>query len=240
MSGRPSRLKSKIAWPVLKAEFGYQTCVHPQSHVSARFYANKQKGKRTAYLTSLHDLLLVRERVRRVGGNPALDGAGLDSDSTHRDAAETSTTDDDSLGPARESLLERVLVEEAREPAAVSLVGLAGQEPTRVVSSLDRRVVDRAVPRVDGRHDREHGAARRRDVAEPADDRQDTLEVVRCRQVRDTVLVHDLRATELQVRRVHLASQHLVEGARAREDDRLALDLDGTLAEADEVGTDTD
>lgn len=193
------------------------------------------------YLTGLHDLLLVRERVGRVGRDDTLDRAGLDGDGTDRDATEASTTDNDSLGPARERLLEGVLVEEAREPATVGLVGLAGEEPTRVVRALDRRVVDRAVPRVLGRgHEREHGALDGRDVSEPADDRENTLEVVRRRQVRDTVLVHDLGATELQVRRVDLATEDLVQGAGASQDDRLALDLDGALAEANEVGTNAD
>lgn len=58
--------------------------------------------------------------------------------------------------------------------------------------------------------------------------------------MRHAVLVHDLRATELKVRRVDLATENLVERASTREDDGLALDLDDTLAEADKVGANAD
>jgi len=57
--------------------------------------------------------------------------------------------------------------------------------------------------------------------------------------VRHTVLVHDLCATELQVGSVDLATEQLVDGRSTSEDDRLTLDLDSTLTETDEVGTDT-
>ena len=56
----------------------------------------------------------------------------------------------------------------------------------------------------------------------------------------DTVLVHDLGTTKLQVGSVHFATQQLVDGRSTSEDDWLALDLDGTLSETDEVRTDTD
>ena len=58
--------------------------------------------------------------------------------------------------------------------------------------------------------------------------------------MRDTVLVHDLGTTELQVRRVDLAAKHLVESRGTGEDDGLALDLHCALSEANKVGTDTD
>lgn len=56
----------------------------------------------------------------------------------------------------------------------------------------------------------------------------------------DAVRVHDLRATELKVGRVHLAAEHLVERAGARQDDRVALVLDVALAEASKVRANAD
>jgi hypothetical protein len=57
--------------------------------------------------------------------------------------------------------------------------------------------------------------------------------------VGDTIAVHDLRATELQIGGVHFAAEELVDGVGTSQDDRLTLDLDGTLAETDEISTNT-
>jgi hypothetical protein len=57
--------------------------------------------------------------------------------------------------------------------------------------------------------------------------------------MRDTIAVHDLSATELQIGCIDLATEKLVDGRSASEDDRLALNLNGTLAKTDEIGTDT-
>lgn len=57
--------------------------------------------------------------------------------------------------------------------------------------------------------------------------------------MRHTVSIHDLGATELQVRGVDLAAEQIVEGGSTREDDRLTLNLDSTLTEADKVGANT-
>jgi hypothetical protein len=54
-----------------------------------------------------------------------------------------------------------------------------------------------------------------------------------------TISVHDLGATKLQVRGVDLAAEQLVDSLSTSEDDGLAFDLDGTLAETDKVGTNT-
>lgn len=54
-----------------------------------------------------------------------------------------------------------------------------------------------------------------------------------------TVAVHDLRAAELQVGGVNLATEQVVEGRSTSEDDWLAFDLDSTLAKTDKVGTNT-
>lgn len=55
----------------------------------------------------------------------------------------------------------------------------------------------------------------------------------------DTVPVHDLSATELQVGSVDLATKQLVDSLCTGENDGLAFNLNGTLAETDEIGTDT-
>jgi hypothetical protein len=57
--------------------------------------------------------------------------------------------------------------------------------------------------------------------------------------VGNTVPVHDLRTTKLKVRCVDFTAKQLVDSLSARENDRLALDLNGTLSEADKVGTNT-
>lgn len=79
------------------------------------------------------------------------------------------------------------------------------------------------------------------DVRQPFNDMGCTLEVTASCEMRNTVLVHDLSASELQVRRVdlHFAPQHLVQSAVARQNDRLAVDRDGTLAKTDGVCADT-
>lgn len=69
-----------------------------------------------------------------------------------------------------------------------------------------------------------------RPVPQPVENGQDAVVVVLGREVRHAVAVHDLRATKLQVGRVDLPTEHLVQRARAREDDRVAVVLDGPLA----------
>jgi hypothetical protein len=58
--------------------------------------------------------------------------------------------------------------------------------------------------------------------------------------VRNTILVHDLGTTKLKVGGVNLATEQLVNGRGTSEDDGLALNLNGTLAETHKVSTDTD
>lgn len=60
-----------------------------------------------------------------------------------------------------------------------------------------------------------------------------TLKVVVGRHVRDTILVHDLGTTQLQVRSVNLTTEKFVDSCGSCEDDRLALNLDSTLPKAD-------
>ena len=56
----------------------------------------------------------------------------------------------------------------------------------------------------------------------------------------DTVLVHDLCSTELQVGSVDFTTEQLVDSRSTRQDNGLALDLDGSVSKTDEVSTDTD
>jgi hypothetical protein len=58
--------------------------------------------------------------------------------------------------------------------------------------------------------------------------------------VRNTVLVHDLGTTKLQVGSVDLTTKKLVDSGSTSEDDGLTLNLDSTLTKTNEVGTDTD
>jgi len=55
----------------------------------------------------------------------------------------------------------------------------------------------------------------------------------------NTIAIHDLSDTKLQVRGVDLATEHIVESLSTSEDDRMTLNLDSTLAKMDEVGTNT-
>jgi hypothetical protein len=57
--------------------------------------------------------------------------------------------------------------------------------------------------------------------------------------MRHTVAIHDLRTTKLQVGSVDFATEQLIDSLGTGKNNRLALDLDGTLTEADEVGADT-
>jgi hypothetical protein len=57
--------------------------------------------------------------------------------------------------------------------------------------------------------------------------------------VRDTVAVHDLGTTKLQVGGVDFTAEEVVEGTGTGEDDGLSLNLDRTLSETDQIGTDT-
>ena len=116
----------------------------------------------------------------------------------------------------------------------------AGNEVARIVALLAGRVVRHVpVPVVGPRTDRDGGTLLVRHEGHPLDDLLDTVEVVVGRHVRDTVLVHDLRATELQVGGVDLSTQQLVDSRSAGQDDRLTLDLDGPLSKTDKVRTDT-
>jgi hypothetical protein len=57
--------------------------------------------------------------------------------------------------------------------------------------------------------------------------------------VRNTVPVHDLGTTELQVGSINFTTEQLVDGTSTCEDNRLTLDLNRTLTKTDEISTDT-
>jgi hypothetical protein len=57
--------------------------------------------------------------------------------------------------------------------------------------------------------------------------------------VRNTVPIHDLGATKLQVRSVDLATEQLVDSLGTGKDDGLTLNLDGTLSKTDKISTNT-
>src|SRR5690554_1738655 len=57
--------------------------------------------------------------------------------------------------------------------------------------------------------------------------------------MRDSVLVHDLSASQLQVRGVDIATKQLVQSWGTGQNDGLALVLDSTLAQSNQVGTDS-
>lgn len=86
----------------------------------------------------------------------------------------------------------------------------------------------------------DHGKRLTRDEHEIVDDLQRSVQITRRHQVRDTILVHDLRPSELDVGRVHLLPEHLVDGLGTGKNNRLALYLHDTLAEPDEVRSNTD
>ena len=184
-----------------------------------------------------HDLL--RVEVRWVGRLAVLHRSRLDRNHTDRNAAEARTAAHDALGPAGERLGEAVAVKEAALPRTAGCLFATGQHPARIVRRRARRKVDLTLDRIAGQQQRQRCAGRRRHVADPLEDRAHAREVVADVHVRHAVVVHDLRATELHVRRVHVASEQLVDRHRSREDHR-RLVLHRALSEAHQVRSDAD
>ena len=67
----------------------------------------------------------------------------------------------------------------------------------------------------------------------------ETSQVIVDDSVRDTVVVHNLRTTQLDVGKIDILSEDLVEGGGASKNNG-TLVLDGSLAKTDQVGTNTD
>ena len=65
---------------------------------------------------------------------------------------------------------------------------------------------------------------------QPVHNLRHTLEVVAGCHVGNTIFVHDLSATKLQIGRVDLTAEELVDSSCSSQDDRLAFDLDSSLA----------
>ncbi|RUS22132.1 LOW QUALITY PROTEIN: hypothetical protein BC937DRAFT_90264 [Endogone sp. FLAS-F59071] len=133
-----------------------------------------------------------------------------------------------SASPAAQRLDKRATIKEPTQPLAILL--LASQEPPGIITTLGRRELNFTVDRIDIWHDGDRSAAVFGDERQPLHDLADTFEIIFCRQVRHAVFVHDL----------NLATEHLVKGRRAGQDDGLAFVLDSALAEPDEVCPDTD
>ena len=187
---------------------------------------------------SLIGHLLDRVGVGGIGRSDVLNGTGLDSDDTHGDTAEASATDDNGAGPSTEGLDEGVLVEETGLEA--SLVLLTSNHPPDVIRLLLGRGVDNVtVPGINAEADRYRVVALVRNERHPLDNLGDTSEVIVGSQVRDTIAIHDLSATKLQVGGVDLATQEVVERRSTSEDDGLALNLDSTLTKTDKVSANT-
>src|SRR5262249_40944748 len=104
---------------------------------------------------------------------------------------------------------------------------------------LGRIVGNVAVPVVSRRRNRDWIALLVWYVGEPSDNLSNTLKIIVGCHMGDSVLVHDLSSTKLKVGSVHLTAKKLVDGLSASENDRLAFDLNGALAETDKVGADT-
>jgi len=76
------------------------------------------------------------------------------------------------------------------------------------------------------------------------------MEIMCGSEVRDTIVVHDLGSTELEIRRIDLASKEIVNRACTCKDlkleyfyqttyDRLAFDLNGPLTKTNEIRPNT-
>lgn len=93
---------------------------------------------------------------------------------------------------------------------------------------------------VDGRKNGKGSTSRFGNVGEPSNDTENTFEIVGGGEMGNTVLVHDLSSSELQVGRVDFTTENLVERSGTSKDDGLSFDLNGTLTETNEVSSNTD
>ncbi|CAH0047846.1 unnamed protein product, partial [Clonostachys solani] len=181
--------------------------------------------------TSLLADLLDRVRVGRVGRGDVLDRASLDSNDTQGDTTETSTTNHNGTSPAAKSLDEGVLVEETALEASI-ILSLTTNQPANIIRLLlGRGVDDITIPLINDGAQGNGVVALVRYERHPLNNLGYTSEIVVCSHVRDTVAVHDLGATKLQVGSVDFTTEQVVQGRGTCQDNGLALDLDDTLAE---------
>lgn len=134
-------------------------------------------GVGVPHTTSLLGDHLHRIRVGRVSRGDILHRPSLDSNHTHRDTAETGTTDNNGTGPAAKGLLEGVLIEQTRQEALVIL--LTTDEPAGVVGLLSRGEVGHiTVPAVRESTDRDRRALLVGNKRHPLDDLLHTGKVI--------------------------------------------------------------
>ena len=155
-------------------------------------------GIRIPDTTSLLSDLLRRVGVRWISGHNILNGASLNSNDTDRNTAKASATYNHGPGPSTEGFLERVLVE---KPTRVAIfVFFAIDEPSHIVDLFLRWVVgDIPVPIIRVQANWQRIVLFVWYERHPLHDFLNTLEVVVGSHMRDTVLVHNLRATKLEV-----------------------------------------
>ncbi|CAG9956035.1 unnamed protein product [Clonostachys rosea f. rosea IK726] len=181
--------------------------------------------------TSLLADLLDRVGVGRVGRGDVLDRACLNSNDTHGDTTETSTTNHNGTSPAAKSLDERVLVEETALEASI-ILSLTTNQPANIIRLLlGRGVDDITIPLINDGAQGDGVVALVRYERHPLNNLGDTGEIIIGSHVRDTVAVHDLSATKLQVGGVDFTTEQVVQGRGTCQDNGLTLDLDDTLAE---------
>jgi hypothetical protein len=182
--------------------------------------------------------LLHRIRVSWVSRGDILHRACFNSDNTHGNATKASTANNNRLGPTTKCLDKGVFIEKSRHETF--LIVLAANQPSHIVGLLSGWSIDNvSIPRVHSGSDWKWAIPLVWDIGHPLDDLGYTLEIIIGGQVRDAVLVHDLSATKLQVGCVDFATKKLVDGGGTSQDDWLTLDLDSTLAKADQVCTNT-
>ncbi|KAH6606989.1 hypothetical protein Trco_006142 [Trichoderma cornu-damae] len=183
--------------------------------------------------------LLDRVGVGGIGRRNVLHSAGLDSNDTHGNTTKASTTNDNSSSPAAKGLNERVLVEQpALERTIVVL--LTGNHPPDIIGLLLGRVVsDVAVPAVEAWADRDGATTLLGHKRHPLDNLGNTLKVIVGGHVRNTVAVHDLGTTKLEVGGVDFTTEKVVQSRSTSKDDGLTFNLDSTLAKTDKIGTNT-
>ncbi|CAI6094390.1 unnamed protein product [Clonostachys chloroleuca] len=181
--------------------------------------------------TSLLADLLDRVGVGRVGRGDVLDCASLDSNDTHGDTTKTSTTNHNGTSPTAKSLDKGVFVEETALEASI-ILSLTTDQPANIIRLLlGRGVDDITIPLINDGAQRDGVIALVRYKRHPLNNLGDTSEIIVGSHVRDTVAVHDLSATKLQIGSVDFTSKQVVQGRGTCQDNGLALDLDDTLAQ---------
>mmetsp|Transcript_89338 Transcript_89338/g.257673 ORF Transcript_89338/g.257673 Transcript_89338/m.257673 type:complete len:991 (+) Transcript_89338:429-3401(+) len=176
--------------------------------------------------------------VRRVCRDVALHGAGLHGHDADREPAHAPAADDHRLAPALHVLPEGALVAEARAPLAVDHG--AGQHVPGIIRRLRRHEPHQPRRRIPRRHHRRQGVGRLGDVRQPPQDGLDAIVVIGHELVRHAIGHHDVGATQLVLRRIHLLAQQLVQRLVARQDHGTLDHLDVPLAQTVQVCADAD